>query len=295
METVEIGVALETFDYETGRPLPIAEVTRQARHAEELGFRSAWAMDHLFLQRDHRRAGALDPMVTLAYAASATREIRLGSLVLCNGFRGPHQVAREAIALADASGGRFVLGLGAGWHRPEFEAFGLPFDGRVARLAETLAVLRPLMAGERVTERGRYTNLVDAWLPATAPPPPIWLAGAGERMLALTAVHAQGWNLAWGGPDPQWLAEPVARLRAACVQAGRDPASLTISAGLLAIPVEGAPAREGVFTGSPQELAEVITAYGEAGVQHLMLSLAPAPFAHVDTRHMERAAAALPG
>src|SRR5205085_939423 len=78
------------------------------------------------------------PMVTLAYLAAGTTDAELGTLVVCNSFREPGQLGREALALADASAGRFILGLGAGWHQPEYDGFGIPFDHKVSRLEETL-------------------------------------------------------------------------------------------------------------------------------------------------------------
>jgi alkanesulfonate monooxygenase SsuD/methylene tetrahydromethanopterin reductase-like flavin-dependent oxidoreductase (luciferase family) len=86
-------------------------------------------------------------MIALGYLASRTRRIQVGTLVACNSFRHPAQLAREAAALADAFGGRFILGLGAGWHGPEYTAFGIPFDHKVGRLSETLEVVAGLLRG----------------------------------------------------------------------------------------------------------------------------------------------------
>src|SRR5205807_2282253 len=130
----------------------------------------------------------------------------------------------------------FVLGLGAGWHQPEFDMFGLPFDRLVTRFEQRATAVRRLLDGERVTMDGLDLRLRDAEVLATAPPPPIWIAAHGPRMLRLAARLADGWNLAWGGLDPSWLAEPVALLRRELETAGRDPAAFTVSAGVTWVP-----------------------------------------------------------
>src|SRR5919204_288895 len=124
-------------------------------------------------------------------------------LVAAAPFRHPGQLAREAAAVADAAPGRFILGLGSGWHEPEFTAFDLPFQRKVARLEEYLQLVKRLLAGERVSASGGFYSLRDASVLITAPAPPVWLAAFGPRMLQLTARHADGWNAAWLGADPE--------------------------------------------------------------------------------------------
>src|SRR5438309_9107790 len=107
---MKVGVTLKMYDYRTYAPKSPGEIARQAAHAEALGYDSVWVMDHLLIQRGERRVMAHDPLVCLAAVAAATRTITIGSLVLCSAFRGTGQLAREASALADLAGGRFVLG-----------------------------------------------------------------------------------------------------------------------------------------------------------------------------------------
>lgn len=274
------GIFLQVTDGE--RVLPVAAVAERIRLAEELGFDSAWVMDHLFVERDGRRVTGHDPFLLLAYAAAVTNRVRLGTLVAATAFRPPGQLAREAAALADASRGRFVLGLGSGWHQPAFDAFDLPFDHRVGRFEERARAVSRLLRGGRVSSDGEYVTLREAETLASAGPPPIWIAARGPRMLRVTAELADGWNLAWGGPDPAWLAEPLAGLRAALARAGRDRASFTISAGMLCIPAA-----------DPGPLREAAAAYEAAGVDELIVCLGDGPLAPLQPGLVETAAAAL--
>jgi alkanesulfonate monooxygenase SsuD/methylene tetrahydromethanopterin reductase-like flavin-dependent oxidoreductase (luciferase family) len=288
---VEVGVALGHVDLRSGAPVPVAALAEQAEEAEALGFDSVWLMDHMWIDRGSGRAGGHEPLVSLAYAAARTRRIRLGVLVLCQAFRHPGQLAREISALNDASGGRFIAGLGAGWYEPEFTAFGWPFDYKVSRFAEMLPAVRSLLHAERVTLEGRWLTLRDASVLVSREAPPVWVAAGGDRMLELTARHADGWNLAWGGADPGWLSEPLNKLRAACAAAGRE--AITISAGVLNIPEEGAETAGRVLSGSPADLAQSWRRYAEAGVGHLIVNLSESPFALRDRGYLARAGESL--
>lgn len=260
----------------------VEEVVERIVRAEELGFDSAWVMDHPFIETPLGRVTGHDPMVLLASAAARTRRIGLGTLVVCPAFRTPGQLAREAAALADASGGRFVLGLGAGWHQPEFDAFDYPFDHLVGRFEEQVTAVRHLLGGGRVSADGRYVRLREAEVLATSPPPPIWVAGRGPRMLRLTARHADGWNLAWGGLDPGWLAEPLAVVQRELEAAGRERRGFTVSAGISWVP-----------DGSSAELAGALRAYEAAGVDLAILSLAEGPSRRTRPEYLEQAAEVL--
>jgi probable F420-dependent oxidoreductase len=291
---VKVGLALPTVDIRTGRPATLADLARRAERAEQAGFDSIWVMDHYWSQRPEGRYGAHEPMVTLAYLAARTNRVRLGPLVACHSFRHPEQLGREALALADASQGRFVLGIGAGWYRPEYDAFGIPFDHRVSRLEETLGVLPQLLRGERVTYRGSYLTLEDASLISTTEAPPIWIAGAGTRMLELTARHADGWNVAGYGEDPSEFADSLRELRAAMAAVGRPAHEMEITVGVFVLPVPGADSPDGrAITGDPRRVAERLRAYREVGADLVIVSLAPIPFAELDPSYPERMAEVL--
>ena len=157
---MKVGVTIPAYELASRRPKTFAEMAEDAIRAEQLGYDSAWVMDHILVERDGNRRGAgPEPMVFLAQAAARTERLQLGTLVLCAPFRPPVQLAREAKALAEGSGGRFILGLGAGWHQPEFDAFGFPFDHLVGRFEEYLEVLTRLLGEGPADFQGRYQVL----------------------------------------------------------------------------------------------------------------------------------------
>lgn len=303
-----VGLCLATGDIETARPASLAELARQARQAEEIGFDSIWVQDHYWVENDKgRRVGVLEPMTMLAYLAAVTCRVRLGTLVLCNAFRHPGQLAREAATLADASGGRFVLGLGAGWYRGEFAALGLPFARRVSALEETLRALPSLLAGRRVKLDGDYLQLVDAEVVTTTPRPPVWLAAFGPRMVDITARLADGWHASFLSPDPSWFAAQARAVRSSVALAGRDVARFVVSAGIHVLPVTGSereavlrralrlaggegdrPLSERAVIGATDEVLAAIRSYGAAGAEEVIVNLSLDPFGGFDASYVER-------
>lgn len=314
---MKFGVALPMFDLQTGRTLHLAELAEFGARADALGFDSLWVMDHFWLDNaGARRTGGHEPMMALAYLAAQTSRITLGSLVLCNSFRNPGQLAREAAALADAAEGRLILGLGSGWSRAEHEAFGFPFEGRTDRFAATLAALPTLLGGGSWNDDSGVLPLRRAQVLTTAPRPPVWVAAFQPRLLQLTAQYAEGWNTAWHGPDTGRFDAELAQLRQQIAAVGRDPAALEISVGLWVIPVAGeelaaaerraellkpgaapaswpSPLRERAITGTPEDLADAMLAYGRRGAQHVILNLSVTPFSHFDAAYLGRAAEAV--
>jgi alkanesulfonate monooxygenase SsuD/methylene tetrahydromethanopterin reductase-like flavin-dependent oxidoreductase (luciferase family) len=188
-----------------------------------------------------------------------------------------------AATLDEVSGGRFILGLGAGWHQPEFDAFGLPFDHRAGRFEEALRIIVPLVREGKGDFRGTYYSAPDCEIRPRGPRaggPPILVAAFGRRMLRLTARHADSWNTAWFGRPTQFVARR-AELEAACAEVGRDPATLEVTAGVqIAYPDLGeAPMPldnpDKVLTGSAEEIADGLRAYDELGVAQVICSCFP--------------------
>lgn len=180
-------------------------MSRVSGQLEAGGADSLRLSDHfLYRPGDWLEVGYHKPWVLLAALAAATRRIELGTLVLATSFRSPGLVAKMAATANEISGGRLILGIGCGWHEPEYRAFSHPFDHRVGRFEEALRIIVPLLRGERVTFAGRWSSADDAvLLPAPRRPGlPVLVAAKGDRMLRLTARYADAWQTAWfGGPD----------------------------------------------------------------------------------------------
>jgi alkanesulfonate monooxygenase SsuD/methylene tetrahydromethanopterin reductase-like flavin-dependent oxidoreductase (luciferase family) len=295
VRSVKVGVTLKLYDYASYRPKTLAEIASQARLAEEVGFDSVWVMDHVFIQRPSGRVLSHEPLVCLAHVASQTSRIRFGTLVLNHAFRHPAQLAREASALADVGGGRFILGLGAGWHQPEFDALGLPFDHRVGRLEEAIEPLSLLLKGEHASATGDWLHMSEASIAVTSAPPPLWIAAEGPRMLAL-AARVDGWNHAyWGAEDTSRFVSALGGLLAQLERTGRPAHKVETSASVACVLGEwhetpGGFREPQVAVGPPEKIAEVVQAYADAGAQHVILSLSPDPYGEIDPLAIEKAA-----
>jgi alkanesulfonate monooxygenase SsuD/methylene tetrahydromethanopterin reductase-like flavin-dependent oxidoreductase (luciferase family) len=295
MRSVQVGVTLKMYDYATQRPKTPAEIADQARVAEQVGFDSVWVMDHVFIQRPGYRAVSHEPLICLAHVAALTTRIRFGTLVLNHAFRHPGQLARQASTLADIGGGRFILGLGAGWHQPEFDALGLPFDHRVGRLEEAIEPLKRLLSGERASAIGNWLRISEASIAVTSDPPPLWIAAEGPRMLAL-AARADGWNHAyWGAEDTTRFSTAVGGLRNELRRIGRDASEVETSASIACVlgewhETDGGFREPEIAVGPPEKIAEVIQAYADAGAGHVILSLSPDPYGEIDPNALGKAA-----
>lgn len=233
---MRIGVTLPLSDGDTtdGHSPTFQETSAFARHAEAAGLDSIWVFDHLLFRYPGRPdEGIREAWTTLAALAPAVPRVELGSLVMCSSFRNPALMAKMAATLDDLSGSRVILGLGSGWHDPEYEAFGYPVDHRVGRFAEDLEIAARLLRGETVTIAGRWRTTTRATLvPPPARPVPILVAAEGPRMLALTATWADAWNAAWFGAGDARLRALLAGLDAACAEAERDPATIRRTVGI---------------------------------------------------------------
>jgi alkanesulfonate monooxygenase SsuD/methylene tetrahydromethanopterin reductase-like flavin-dependent oxidoreductase (luciferase family) len=196
---LSVGVQLPEVEREVRWP----ELRAMARAAEECGFDSIWVGDHMLYRGDGRpERGPWDAWTLLAALAASTERVRLGPLVASTAFHPPGLIARMAATIDELSGGRFVLGLGAGWNETEFRSFGIPFDRLVSRFEESFEIIRRLLAGERVSFDGRFQRVEDAVLmPRPARPVPMMIGTSGPRMLEITLPHVSAWNVwySWYG------------------------------------------------------------------------------------------------
>lgn len=260
---------------EDGAGATWTEISAMAQRAEDGGADSVWVADHfLYRPGDGTEVGYHEAWTLVAAIAATTSRLTVGTLVTATSFRSPGMLAKVAATACDVAGGRLVLGLGCGWHEPEYRAFGYPFDHRVGRFEETLAVLLPLLRGERVTFEGRWIAADDAvLLPRPVDRPPILFAAEGERMLRLTARHADQWQTAWFGlPDERWQKRHAA-FRVACEAEARDPATIALTVG---VSVES-PSSDGPARALPLDAAAIadgLAAWAAEGVGHVQLGLA---------------------
>jgi alkanesulfonate monooxygenase SsuD/methylene tetrahydromethanopterin reductase-like flavin-dependent oxidoreductase (luciferase family) len=174
----------------------------------------------------------------------------------------------------ELSEGRLVLGVGAGWHEPEYRAFGYPFDHKVDRFAEAMEIISAMIRDGQSTFDGAYYRTEDARLLPEAPPGratmPILVGGRGPRMLGLIAQHADVWNTAWFGAEPgPKFAEQRDRLHAACAEQGRNPKSIEISVGMY-VKADDAAADAPGCAPSSSAVADALDAWSEAGVDEVL-------------------------
>jgi probable F420-dependent oxidoreductase len=288
---MKVGIQLP----EVEREVPWSEVRQIARTAEQTGFDSLWVGDHL-LFRDPVNGvrGPWEAWTTLAALSEATERVLLGPLVAATSFHNPAMIAKMAVTVDEISGGRLVLGLGAGWNRGEYEAFGFPYDHRVSRFDEAFTIIRTLIReGSIDTYEGRYYRHRGMEL---LPPPradmPLMIGSNGPRMLRIALPHVDMWNSWYTGFDntPEELGRLMERVDEACAGVGRDPATLERSAAVLVQfergsgRIAGSGERPVVtpISGSRAEIAESLTRFAAIGVDHLQTVLDP-----IDARSVE--------
>jgi probable F420-dependent oxidoreductase len=254
-------------------------VRDMARRMEAVGLNSIWLYDHLLYRGPGRPSdGIWECWTMLSALAEATNRVGLGTLVLCTPFRNPAVLAKMAVTLDEVSGGRLTLGIGAGWHQPEFDAFGVPFDHRAARLEEAIQIIQPLLRDGQVDFAGAYYEARDCQIIPKGPRaggPPLLVAGNRPRMLRLAARYADSWNTAWHDA-PTSAAERLETMHAACEREERDPTTLALTAGVLvAFPDLGDVGASNSLTGSAADVAEALRGYRQLGVSEVMIDFAP--------------------
>lgn len=284
----KIGIFLPTSEYMMdGQTAHWTDLLAMVRRAEDLGFDSAWIPEHLIFHHDqpdtwtgHTDGGAWECWSLLAALAAATSRIELGPLVSCTNFHNPALLAKMADTIDEISGGRLILGLGAGWNKSEFQAFGFPFDHRVSRFEEAITIIHTLLHEGAIDFEGKYYQARECELRPRGPRaagPPILIGTTSPRMLRLTARYADLWNHdLWGNHVPAEMAPIRELVDAACLDVGRDPATLGRTLGLTINPLGRAdiPAHQAI-TGSPEELAHLLRCFEQEGISHIQALLLP--------------------
>ncbi len=273
---IRVGVQLP----EVEREVRWAEVRAIAIAAEELGFDSIWLGDHLLYRDDGRpERGPWDVWTQLAALAAVTSRVRLGPLVAATAFHPPGLLARMAASVDEVAGGRFVLGIGAGWNESEFRAFGFPFDRRISRFEESFHAVRRLLAGDRVSVEGEFVSLDDAvLLPRPARRVPLMIGANGRRILSIALPHADAWNT-WYAPygnTVEGFAAENERVDAIGAAVERDPSEVERSACVLVTVDGGAGERpHDVPPVAHDHLSGHLRALREAGAAEAILVVDP--------------------
>jgi probable F420-dependent oxidoreductase len=294
----------------TGRPLKVGiqlpEVEREVRWSElldmtraieDLGFDAVWVGEHLLYRwEDRPPRGPWEAWTLLAAIAASTSRIELGPLVACTSFHNPALLAKQAATIDEVSGGRFVLGLGAGWNETEFRAFGYPFDHRVDRFEEAFTIIRTLLREGAIDFDGRWYQARDCELLPRGPRPagpPLMVGSNGPRMLRMTMPYVDSWNTWFNGIDnrPEGVPALRATVDEACRDVGRDPAEVARTVALLvALPdgagrVQGKTASQPVqaSNGDPSQLAETLRAFAREGIAEVQLVLDPITVESIET------------
>ena len=254
-----------------------------ARLGEEIGFDSLWVCDHLINQwPDGSPRGTWECWSDLSALAALTERVELGTLVVCTAFREPALLAKMADTVEEISGGRLILGIGAGWNEAEFRAFGYPFERRVSRFEEALTIIRGLLRDGQIDFRGKFYAVRDCELRPRGPRlggPPILIGSTAPRMLDLLARHGDAWNAwySWTGNNAEGVPPLSAKVDAACREAGRDPEAIMRTATVYVKVGASGYAEPDVtaLSGSAEEIAAGLRAYAGAGVSHLQIRLEP--------------------
>ena len=263
-----------------GRTPRWADVLAMAQAAEAMGFDAVWISDHIgFGDPEGDWNGAWESWTLLSALAASTRRVALGNYVLAVSFRNPALLAKMAETLDEISGGRVILGLGAGWNEPEYTSYGVPFDDRFQRFEDALRIITDMLRRGASTHEGHTIQTRSARIEPRGPRPtglPVMVGANGPRMLRLTAELADHWN--GGMPSLDELPAMLEEIDDVCRAAGRDPATLTRSMEVLVRTVAapaGVPAEEQEIRGEPAAIAATLQAFADLGLDHLQVQLRP--------------------
>jgi alkanesulfonate monooxygenase SsuD/methylene tetrahydromethanopterin reductase-like flavin-dependent oxidoreductase (luciferase family) len=273
---------------EVERAVPWPEIVAMARAAEHGGFDSLWLGDHLLYDLPNGVVrGPWEVWTSLAALASVTERVHLGPLVASTSFHAPAMLAKLAATVDAISGGRLILGLGAGWNQREYTAFGFPFDKRISRFEEAFTIIRELLRTGRSDFHGEYYEVEDCVLdpgPARQGGPPLMLGSISPRMMRIGLPHVDAWNVWWSqyGNNAEGYADVRRRVEAAVERAGRAPEAVDATAAVFV----QLPGGMGRLMGETYDdravqpillshLAEHLHAMADAGAAHLQLVLDP--------------------
>jgi alkanesulfonate monooxygenase SsuD/methylene tetrahydromethanopterin reductase-like flavin-dependent oxidoreductase (luciferase family) len=279
-----VGIQLPEVEWE----VPFPELIRMAQTAEQVGFDSVWLGDHLLYDLSVGPRGPWEVWTSLAALAASTERVLLGPLVASAGFHEPTMLAKQAATVDGISGGRLLLGLGAGWNEREYHAFGFPYDRRVSRFAEAFTIIRTLLTEGEIDFAGEFYRAERCVLhprPVRPGGPPLMIGSTRPRMLSIALPYVDAWNVWWSdyGNTPAGFGELKSKVDDQVKQHGRPSGSVSATCAVLVELPEGAGRRMGGYGGSPvepvrgsaEEIAAQITAFAAAGADHVQLVVDP--------------------
>lgn len=280
---LSVGVQLPEVEWEARW----SDLREMALSIEDLGFDSIWIGDHLLYHKPEGPAGPWEAWSLLAAIGAITSRVEIGPLVAATSFHSPAMLAKKATTVDEISGGRLILGLGAGWNEVEYRAFGFPFDHRASRFEEAFTIIRTLLRDGEIDFVGRFYAARDCQLiPRSRPEgPPIMIGSMGPRVLRIALPHVDLWNTwhAWHGNTPDGFAELNAKIDSAVQDAGRRPSDVGRTTALYWQFEGGRGRKQGDTdrhmaapqTGTPAALAVTLQRYAEVGAHHVQLVLDP--------------------
>jgi alkanesulfonate monooxygenase SsuD/methylene tetrahydromethanopterin reductase-like flavin-dependent oxidoreductase (luciferase family) len=301
---LKVGLSLPAIEgLMAGQTASYADLLAFAKLAEDVGFDSLWMCDHLMFRlagREDQPVDMWEGWSVLAALAASTSRIELGPLVSCVSYRNPALTAKMACTIDEISNGRFILGLGAGWHEPEYHAYGYPFDHRGSRFEEAFTIIRSLLREGKADFDGKYHQAREIEMKLAGPRPgriPMMIGSRGPRVLAATLPHVDGWNGDWTS-RPGVIPPMREQVDAACLAVGRDPSTLERSVGVIIdlpgkdLRIDGRASVKGATepstkpdppaTGSIEDLAELLRGYEREGIDHVMVWLDPSTLEGVE-------------
>lgn len=281
MTRIQFGLVVPGDVLAKARRQHYVEDVNRLLNAVKGAYASAWFIDHLQFQD----SDVLEGWTALTYFAALHPELQWGHSVLCQSFRNPAHVAKMAATLQFLSGGRYILGIGAGWHEEEYLAYGYDFPAastRVEQLDEALQIIKAQWTQERASFEGKHYQVRAAWCePKPDPLPTIMIGAFRPKMLRLTARHADWWNVSSTGIED--YRTYVQEFERACEEVGRDPGTVrrTWGGGCACAPTEPEVAKITAlnkqlqpgedFVGTPEQLLEQMQPFVELGVDYFML------------------------
>lgn len=278
-----VGVQLPEVEREVRWP----ELREMAVTAEAVGFDSVWVGDHLLYRTESGSRGPWEAWSLMAAIAAVTERVEIGPLVAATSFHSPAMLAKKAATVDEISNGRLILGLGAGWNRTEYDAFGFPFDHRASRFEEAFTIIRTLLREGAIDFTGEYYTVHDCELVPRPRPggPPLMIGSQGPRVLRTSLPHVDMWNAwhAWYGNTPLGLTAMMATIDEACFEAGREPSEVSRTVAIM-IQAPGGEGRvygdsehEGshAISGSTTDIAEALHRFAVPGLDHVQLVVDP--------------------